>query len=65
MHPRYEGGFFVTVPTPDAERKAELLRQRGIYLIPLAAGALRIALCSVATRDVPRLARSIADVVHG
>ena len=65
VYPRYDGGFFVTVPTGEPERKAEALRERGVYLIPLAAGALRVALCAVATRDVPRLATTIAEVVLG
>jgi aromatic-amino-acid transaminase len=64
-HPRYDGGFFVTVPMSDHEKKAEILRERGIYTVPLGAGALRVALCSVATKDVPRLARTVAEVANG
>lgn len=62
-HPRYDGGFFVTVPTSDHERKAEALRERGVYTVPLGAGAVRVALCSVPTKDVERLARTVAEVV--
>jgi aromatic-amino-acid transaminase len=64
VHPRYDGGFFVTVPTQNHEKKAEILRERGVYLVPLGAGALRVALCSVPTAEVPRLARTVAEVVR-
>lgn len=58
-YPRYEGGFFVTVFTPRAREKAQALRARGVYVVPVMGsgeqGALRVALSSVAQRDVGRL----------
>jgi aromatic-amino-acid transaminase len=57
-YPRYDGGFFVTVFDADAARKAETMRKAGVYVVPQGgakATALRVALCSVAERDVPRL----------
>jgi aromatic-amino-acid transaminase len=57
--PRYEGGFFVSVFTPDAERTARAMRAAGIYVVPLA-GAVRVALCSTPARDVPRLVEALA-----
>lgn len=63
-YPRYDGGFFVTVETVDPQGKAAALRERGIYVVPIANG-LRVALCSVATADVPRLAATMAEVVVG
>ncbi|MDB4998172.1 MAG: Biosynthetic Aromatic amino acid aminotransferase alpha [Myxococcaceae bacterium] len=54
VYPRYEGGFFVTVFHDDALVKAAAMRDAGVFVVP-AKGALRVALCSVAERDVPRL----------
>ncbi|MDP9150832.1 MAG: aminotransferase class I/II-fold pyridoxal phosphate-dependent enzyme, partial [Myxococcota bacterium] len=56
-YPRYEGGFFVTVFGDRPRERAEALRAKGVYVVPQArsgAGALRVALCSVAAPDVPR-----------
>lgn len=58
-YPRYEGGFFVTVFHPEAEAQAERLRAKGVFVVPQK-GALRVALCSVAVRDVPRLVEALA-----
>ncbi len=75
-YPRYEGGFFVTVFHPQAREKAEAMRAQGVFVVPQkasasgagssgstvkhAGGALRVALCSVAERDVGRLVESLA-----
>jgi aromatic-amino-acid transaminase len=61
-YPRYDGGFFVTVGSDDAPKHAAALRDRGMFVVPLG-GSLRVALCSVATSDVARLARSMAEVL--
>ena len=53
-YPRYEGGFFVTVFEDDAIGMAERMRKAGVFVVPQK-GALRVALCSVAERDVARL----------
>jgi aromatic-amino-acid transaminase len=58
-YPRYEGGFFVTVFHPEAEAQAAVMRERGVYVVPQK-GGLRVALCSVAVRDVPRLVEALA-----
>jgi len=58
-HPRYEGGFFVSVFTADAERTAASMREQGVFVVPLE-GAVRVALCSTAARDVPRLVGALA-----
>ncbi len=60
-HPRYEGGFFVSVPTPDGQRTAARMRERGVYVVPIN-GAVRVGLCSSPTPDVPRLVEAL---VHG
>jgi aromatic-amino-acid transaminase len=57
-HPRYEGGFFVSVFTEDAERAAKSMRERGVYVVPMK-GAVRIALCSTPAADVPRLVQAL------
>jgi aromatic-amino-acid transaminase len=58
-YPRYEGGFFVTVFHDRAAEKAEAMRAKGVYVVPQTprsgGGALRVALCSVAERDVAQL----------
>ena len=62
-HPRYEGGFFVTVFTPDGERTAARMRARGVFVVPLP-GAVRVALCSTPVRTLPRLVEALADGVR-
>lgn len=59
-YPRYEGGFFVTVFADDAMERAARMRDKGVFVVP-AKGALRVALCSVAERDVPRLVEALAS----
>lgn len=53
-YPRYEGGFFVTVFQAQAERTAERMRAKGVYVVPQAEG-VRVALCSVPETRVARL----------
>lgn len=53
-YPRYEGGFFVTVFTEDAEGRAAKMKEHGVYVVPQK-GAVRVALCSVGQADVARL----------
>jgi aromatic-amino-acid transaminase len=62
-HPRYEGGFFVTVFTRDGEATARSLRERGVYVVPLQ-GAVRVALCSTPAAEVPRLVSALAEGVR-
>jgi aromatic-amino-acid transaminase len=59
-YPRYEGGFFVTVFCDDAHERAMRMKEKGVFVVP-AKGALRVALCSVAEKDVPRLVDALAD----
>jgi aromatic-amino-acid transaminase len=61
--PRYEGGFFVTVFHPDPERRAAQLRERGVYVVPMAtpgATGLRVGLCGVPAREIPSLVEILA-----
>jgi aromatic-amino-acid transaminase len=58
-YPRYEGGFFVTVFADDAQERALRMKEKGVYVVP-AKGALRVALCSVPARDVPKLVDALA-----
>ena len=59
-YPRYEGGFFVTVFTDNAHERAMRMKEKGVFVVP-AKGALRVALCSVAEKDVPRLVDALAS----
>lgn len=61
-YPRYDGGFFVTVFADDAKRVAERMKADGVFVVPQA-GAVRVALCSVAAADVPRLVDSLARAI--
>lgn len=58
-YPRYDGGFFTTVFCEGAPAVAARLKGDGVFVVPQA-DALRVALCSVAERDIPRLVESIA-----
>ena len=58
-YPRYEGGFFVTVFTPNATRTAESMREDGVFVVPLP-GAVRVALCATPKVKAPRLVESLA-----
>jgi aromatic-amino-acid transaminase len=60
--PRYDGGFFTTVFTPEADEVARRMREEGVFGVPIP-GAVRLALSSVAKRDVPRLVSSVAASV--
>lgn len=64
-YPRYEGGFFVTVFDDRPRQKAEAMRALGVYAVPQVmsggTGALRVALCAVPERDVPRLVEALAS----
>lgn len=57
-YPRYDGGFFTTVFCDDAVAAAQRLQVDGIFVVPQA-GALRVALCSVAERDIARVVDGI------
>jgi aromatic-amino-acid transaminase len=56
--PRYEGGFFVAVFTPDARRTAEVMKQDGVYVVPLER-AVRIAICATPCAEVARLVQAL------
>ena len=67
-YPRYEGGFFVTVFHDDPLGKAAAMKEKGVFVVPQRApaggqgqGALRVALCSVAEKDVARLVDALAE----
>ncbi len=59
-YPRYDGGFFVTVFADDAEARAARMREKGVFVVP-GKGTLRVALCGVAEREVPRLVDALAE----
>ena len=59
-YPRYDGGFFVTVFADDADARAARMREKGVFVVP-GNGTLRVALCGVAERDIPKLVDALAD----
>ncbi|HVH44121.1 MAG TPA: hypothetical protein VM925_17340, partial [Labilithrix sp.] len=59
-YPRYDGGFFVTVFGDNAAQDALRMKEKGVFVVPQK-GALRVALCSVAVRDLPRLVDVLAS----
>jgi aromatic-amino-acid transaminase len=64
-YPRYDGGFFVTVFVERPREQAEAMKKAGVFAVPQVAatgagGVLRVALCAVASRDVPRLVEALA-----
>jgi len=62
-YPRYDGGFFTTVFCDDVAAAHARLKAEGVFAVPLP-GALRVALCSVAERDVPRLVEALGRAVR-
>lgn len=62
-YPRYEGGFFVSVFTPDSAVTAEVAEDKGVYVVPMA-GAVRVALCAVPEVDVEHLVAAVAEGVE-
>jgi aromatic-amino-acid transaminase len=62
--PRYDGGFFTTVFSQDADAAARRMREEGVYVVPIE-GALRLGLCAVKAADVPRLVDATARAVGG
>jgi aromatic-amino-acid transaminase len=57
-YPRYEGGFFVTIFSDNAEKMAAAMRDEGVFVVPLE-GAVRIALCAVSEANIPRLVEAL------
>jgi aspartate/tyrosine/aromatic aminotransferase len=58
-YPRYEGGFFVTVFAADEQERHRRMKEAGVYCVPQK-GALRVALCGVAERDVQRVVEALS-----
>jgi len=62
--PRYEGGFFVSVFTPDAARTSAIMRDAGVFVVPLE-GAVRVAICATSADKIPRLVAALEEGVRG
>jgi aromatic-amino-acid transaminase len=60
-YPRYDGGFFVTMFVEDAPAAAVRMKEDGVFVVPVK-GALRVALCSVAKPNIPRLVDTLEKV---
>ncbi|MFT5288716.1 MAG: aromatic-amino-acid transaminase [Planctomycetota bacterium] len=61
-YPRYQGGFFVSVFTPDAAGTVAHMRENGVFVVPLR-GAIRIALCATPMSDVERIVQATAAAI--
>ena len=48
----WQGGFFVTLQAPDPQGLATKLRERGIFVVPMAEG-LRVGVCGLKAADAP------------
>jgi len=71
VYPRYEGGFFVSVFTPDSARTASVMKDAGVFVVPMEGagegagdGAVRIALCSMSAAQVPQLVAVLKEGVQ-
>jgi aromatic-amino-acid transaminase len=58
----YCGGFFITVPTTKPDTACVYLQKKNIFLVPLSKG-IRIAVCSVPTKQVKGLARQVVEAI--
>ena len=63
-YPRYEGGFFVSIFTPEAKQVVQRCMDRGVFLVPLQ-GAVRVALCATPAADVPFLTETLSEALRG
>ncbi len=61
-YPRYQGGFFTTVFSDDAQAHAEKLRAQGIFVVPVR-NAMRIAMCSVREQQIDRIVSSLIELL--
>jgi len=59
-YPRYDGGFFVTMFVEDAMKAAAKMKEHGVFVVPLKK-AVRVALCSVAVPNIPRLVEALEN----
>ena len=66
----FDSGFFVTVPTVNAEEVAAKLREQDLFVVPLGDGAnagLRVALCAIPEEKitgVPQKIKTALDAVE-
>ena len=60
--PRFDAGFFVSVFTEDADATAAVMRDLGVYVVPIP-GAVRVAICSTPASAMPRLVEALSKGV--
>lgn len=58
---RWQGGFFVTVPSAAPAAVCEGLKAEGVFTVPLPEG-LRVGLCGLRAEEAPRFARALRKV---
>ena len=54
----YQSGFFITVPTANAQMVAERLMEERIFVVPLKKG-VQVAICGIPTYKVTGIAEKI------
>ncbi len=62
----FDSGFFVTVPTEQAEEVAAELRKSDLFIVPLGDGAnagLRVALCAIPEEKITGIAKKIKEAL--
>ena len=57
-------GTCLVLVTPDGERTAEVMRDEGVYVVPME-GAVRVALCSTPEAAIPRLVEALRMGLEG
>jgi aromatic-amino-acid transaminase len=62
-HPRYDGGFFTTVFSSNADEAGRRMKDEGVFVVPIE-GALRLGICAVSKGDVARLVDSAARAIR-
>lgn len=54
----WDGGFFVTLPTPDSAAASSRLMQEGVFVVPIPE-AVRVGICGLRASDAPRFAAAM------
>lgn len=62
-HYPYECGFFVTIPCDEPNKVFEELKEKGLYILPLASG-IRLTLSSITLDEVRRAVKLISEVLN-
>lgn len=62
----YDSGFFIYVPTPNADDVAAALREKDLFVVPLGKGesaGLRVAICAIPEEQITGMAALIQEAL--